>query len=368
MDEQNPPTTMTPEEIRFPLYQGHCVKVSVINGARSQMLAEMLVRPAPVGQKHMSLAGFSFLIESRHLDRKVLYDLAFMKDMDTRMPSSLKVVFAGKDVMGVDEFHDIPDTIKAHGIELSAINTIIWSHAHIDHVGDPSVFPSSTELIVGPGLKASCIPGYPANPDSFVLDSSFQGRSVREVDFSLGATSIGGFRAVDFFDDGSFWLLEAPGHTRHHICALCRTTEDTWLLLGGDACHNIAQLRPNRFRQLPDSIPASVLGRTSPPERCSCAHLTHLMQPNKGDGGGGSFYGLAPGMHEDLKMAEETLERIKAFDGREDVMVMIAHDSTLLNVIDFFPRDINDWKVKGWADQGRWLFLKELEALSLPTT
>ena len=322
------------------------------------MLAGMLLHPAPENIKYLGLAGYSFLVESPNCSQKVLFDLVFMKDLDIRMPPALKALFASdEEVMGIDEFQHVPDAIQAQGMDLSAINAVIWSHPHIDHVGDPSVFPPSTELVVGPGLKNSHMPGYPTDPNSFVLESAFQGRNVREIDFSSAATTIGGFRAVDFFGDGSFWLLEAPGHTASHLCALCRTTEDSWLLLGGDACHSISQLRPNRFRPLPDSVPASALGRPPSRQGCSCAHMSRLAQHDKE----GSFYGLAPGMQEDLAKAEETISKLKAFDGRDDVMIIIAHDASLLNVLDYFPQDVGDWKAKGWAAQGRWLFLKEFE-------
>ena len=363
MREQNA-ATMIPEDIHFPPYQGHCVKVSVINGAKPHMPANMLVHPAPQGQKYMNLADFSFLIESRHCNQKVLFDLAFMKDLGNRMPPALKALFAGDehDMGGIDEFHNVPDTIQAQGIRLSVINAVIWSHAHIDHVGDLSVFPPNTDLIVGPGLKASCMPGYPTNPDAFVLDSAFQGRRVQEVDFASSTTAIGGFRAVDFCSDGSFWLLEAPGHTDHHLCALCRTTEKSWCLLGGDACHNIAQLRPNRFRPLPDDIPASIPGRILPPERCGCAQTPHPVSVDKES----SFYDLAPGIHDNIEEAEQTLEKLKAFDGRDDVMIVMTHDVTLLDVLEFFPQDINDWKARDWAAQGRWLFLKNTDRVATP--
>ena len=352
---------MVPEDVHFPPYQGHCVKVSVINGAKSHMPADMLVQGAPQGQKYMNLADFSFLIESRHCNQKVLFDLAFMKDPNDRMPPSLKALFAGNehDMGGIDEFHYVPDTIQAQGISLSEINAVIWSHAHIDHVGDLSVFPPNTDLVVGPGLKASSMPGYPTNPDAFVLDSAFQGRRVQEVDFAPSTTAIGGFRALDFFGDSSFWLLEAPGHTNHHLCALCRTTEKSWCLLGGDACHNIGQLRPNRFRPLPDNIPASVPGRIPPPDRCDYAQTPHPVRVDKES----SFYGLAPGMQENLEEAEQTVEKLKAFDGRDDVMIVITHDATLLNILEFFPQDINDWKARGWAAQARWLFLKTTDGV-----
>ena len=349
---------MVPSDIDFPPYKGHCVKVSVINGARAHMLSELLVHPAPKGRKYLDMAHYSFLIESEHCQKKVLFDLAFMQNLHSRMPPALKAMFAGnEEVMGIDDFQHVPDTIKAHGMELSAIDAIIWSHAHIDHTGDLSVFPPNTELIVGPGSKERFIPGYPTNPNSIVLDSAFQGRSVRELDFTASTTVIGGFRSIDLFDDGSFWLLEAPGHTSHHICALCRTSKDSWIFCGGDACHNIAQLRPNPARPLPDNVPAKALGRSAPPDQCSCAHMLPLVKQTAG----GSFYDLARGMQESVEEAEKTMEKLKAFDGRDDVLIIIAHDATLLNTLDLFPKNVNDWRAKGWGAQSRWLFLKELD-------
>lgn len=235
-----------PEDIQFPTYRGHCAKVSVINGATTQMLSSMLVHPAPssAAHKYMRLASYSFLIESHHRSQKVLFDLAFMKDLFTRMPDSLKNMLAGgpdvvDPVMKLESLCDVPDTLQAHGRDLSQINSIIWSHAHIDHVGDPSVFPYSTDLVVGPGFKSAHMPGYPVNPDATVLDSAFQGRSVKELGFdkcSSDITNIGGFRGVDFWKDGSFWVLECPGHTGHHLGALCRTTPDSWVFMGADCC------------------------------------------------------------------------------------------------------------------------------------
>jgi hypothetical protein len=49
----------------------------------------------------------------------------------------------------------------------------VGSHWHWDHIGDPSRFPSSTELIVGPGFKAEFLPGYPARPDAPIRESDF---------------------------------------------------------------------------------------------------------------------------------------------------------------------------------------------------
>jgi hypothetical protein len=72
-----------------------------------------------------------------------------------------------------------------------------------------SLFPSSTEIVVGPGFKAApqLLPGYPAVAESPVRESDFAGRTLREIDFAASSLDIGGYKAHDFFGDGSFYLL-----------------------------------------------------------------------------------------------------------------------------------------------------------------
>ena len=45
---------------------------------------------------------------------------------------------------------------------------------HWDHVGDPSRFPPSTELVVGPGFKKAFVPGAPTNVKSPILESDYK--------------------------------------------------------------------------------------------------------------------------------------------------------------------------------------------------
>lgn len=331
---------MSTPNILFPPYQGHSVTVSVINGATCRMPAKMFFKNAIDGEQDLRLTDYCFFIESIHRDRRIIFDLGFMKNFFDRLPPQYKPFLAN--VVQFEHVQDVPDIIFAHGIDPSSISSLIWSHAHIDHVGDPSVFPPTTELVVGPGVKRDCIPGYPVNEEGAILDSAFNGRPVREIDFSASATLIGGLRAVDFFDDGSFWLLETPGHVSHHLSALCRTTEETFVFLGGDVVHSPAQFRPNKFRHLPEHILTKVAPQLSGQPR-------PIEEPIRG---------LAAGMYHDLKTAEETVEKLKTFDGSEDVMIIVAHDWSLQQVIDMFPASINNWKAKGWADQGRWLFVE----------
>jgi glyoxylase-like metal-dependent hydrolase (beta-lactamase superfamily II) len=257
---------------------------------------------------------------------------------------------------------DIPEQLTENGLPLSSVNAIIWSHSHIDHVGDPSLFPSSVNLVVGPGFRSEHMPGYPANPQALLLDSAFTGRSVREVDFSTSSLTIGGFRAIDYFQDGSFYLLDAPGHTMHHLCALARTTQESFVLLAADACHHMGQLRPSAYLPLPDAISPNPSEANpisgSAQENLSTTGFRKLLPESKDTE---PFYGLNEGLHDDIVRAEDTLEKLQAFDANDNVLVIIAHDWSLLRVLDLYPRDINQWRGQNWGELARWKFLADFE-------
>lgn len=48
-----------------------------------------------------------------------------------------------------------------------------------------------------------------------------------------------GFPAViDFYGDGSLYVVDAPGHLTGHVNLLARVGERRWVYLGGDCCHD----------------------------------------------------------------------------------------------------------------------------------
>jgi glyoxylase-like metal-dependent hydrolase (beta-lactamase superfamily II) len=231
------------------------------------------------------------------------------------------------------------------GIRSADIEAIIWSHAHFDHIGDPSTFPLSTDLIVGPGIRDTHWPGYPTEPNAINLNSDIQGRRVREISFEkteTGAVTIGSFEALDFFGDGSFYLLNGPGHSIGHICALARVTAspDTFVFMGGDSCHHPGVLRPTKYQPCPiDSL-----------------HSSSVLDSE-------SVFTLSPAITHDYDAALKTVQNIQELDASDDVFVILAHDNTLKGNVDFYPSTINDWKAKGYDKKTRWLFFKELENL-----
>jgi glyoxylase-like metal-dependent hydrolase (beta-lactamase superfamily II) len=45
-------------------------------------------------------------------------------------------------------------------------------------------------------------------------------------------------KAMDFFQDGSFWVIQAPGHMPGNLCAAAKIASGEWVLLGSDCCHS----------------------------------------------------------------------------------------------------------------------------------
>lgn len=237
---------------------------------------------------------------------------------------------------------DVPKQLTENNVPLSTINAIIWSHSHIDHVGDPSLFPSSACLIHGPGTAR---PGYPTNPDAFLLESAFTGRSVRQLDFEKDSTlEIRGLNAIDYFNDGSFYILSAAGHTADHVLGLARTGDDEWVLMAADSYHHPGQLRPSRYLRLPDDE-ASLKFRELLPNG--------VTEP---------FYGLPEHLHDDIQKAQSLITKLQIFDADERVLCIIAHDMSMLEDLSLLPDVLNGWKVKGaLKETTRWKFLKDFE-------
>lgn len=215
------------------------------------------------------------------------------------------------------------EILTSASIPLASIDSIIWSHHHLEHIGDPSLFPPTTSLVVGPGFKSnpSVYPGFPINPDGHLPQSSFEGRDVLELDFSrtTDLLKIGGLRAIDWFNDGSLYFLEAPGHAPEHIMALARTSADKFVLLTGDAAEHPGAIRPGPLRPLPDSISQS-----------ECAHPSAAFRTTP-------FYEPTPYAMPDAAAGRTTLAALQAFDASPHVLVVLGHDPSFREPRAHFP-------------------------------
>lgn len=252
---------------------------------------------------------------------------------------------------------DVTDVLARQGIEPHHVGAVILSHHHFDHVGDLTKFPPTTDLIVGPGFKEAHLPGFPINAESTLLDTTLHGRTIHEISFQSthNVTNIGGYEALDYFGDGSFYLLNSPGHTVGHISALARVTtggEDTFVLMGGDTCHDAGQLRPNPYHPLSKEIISTPFwqGLTG------CC-VTEAVMACSGPEGNKPILKTPAAYVVDQVEAQRSLERLQYLDSAENILVIISHDYSLLKQISTFSHSLNDWKQRSVKEKVRWMFL-----------
>lgn len=121
---------------------------------------------------------------------------------------------------------DAYDLLADGPVRPDQIDIVMLSHMHFDHSGDVGRFPHA-QVMVGPGTRDCIQPGYPTADGS-----PFDGSVLVHQRFSeLKRSDYKRFKAdsvptefpfqegVDIFDDGSFFILDAPGHMPGHQMA-----------------------------------------------------------------------------------------------------------------------------------------------------
>lgn len=153
------------------------VEVHIINTTTDIVVpAKAFVQPVQKGHETMNMPTFSFLIENKKLGKTILFDLGCREDWWNLSPAAAASIKNG--ILGLNVKKDVSEILKEGGVDISKVNGIVWSHWHWDHTGNPSLFPKSADVIVGPGFKKAFLPAYPAGKDSPVLESDFEYASV----------------------------------------------------------------------------------------------------------------------------------------------------------------------------------------------
>lgn len=186
-------------------------------------------------------------------------------------------------------------------------------------------------------------------------------RTLHEVDFE-GPRSlrIGRFPAFDYFGDGSFYLLDSPGHAIGHLCGLARTTTspDSFILLGGDICHYAGIFRPSKHLLLPTSITPHPFQPESDLPLCP-GHIWEELQKSRQRGSTDTLFDMTFG--HDIPLATHTTGKLQELDCLDNVFVIIAHDSTVRDGVPHFPESLNDWMERGWGERVKWSFFRDLK-------
>jgi glyoxylase-like metal-dependent hydrolase (beta-lactamase superfamily II) len=353
--------TQMPPPMLIPASQ-NTVEVSIVDTTSfmSGFPASTFVEPDVPGFDTMNAGSYAFVIKHKHPGSgskydTLVFDLGVRKDWENLPKTFVEgIKTAG---FGISVEKDVATILRDNGQDLNEVGAIIWSHWHFDHVGDPQTFPTTTDLIVGPGFK-HCIPAYPTEKDSHLDERAWQDRELHEIDFpGPKGLRIGRFQAYDFYGDGSFYLLDSPGHAVGHISALARTTADppSFLLLGGDIAHHCGEFRPSPYMPLPDMMTPSPLSHTG---RACPGKIFAAIHPKKSREEPFFDPVRSPeGWHFAADEAKESIDKLVEADPYDDIFPVMAHDCGLAGIVDLYPKTANAWTEKGWKEQSRWGFL-----------
>lgn len=136
------------------------------------MHAGAFVDPVMKGHETFNYPDYAFLIQNRQKGKSIMFDNGCRKDWWNLSPEASGSIKNHIPALNVPK--NVNEILIEGGVDTNTISSIIWSHWHWDHIGDASLFDKSTEIVVGPGFKDAFLPGYPAKPDSPVLEADFE--------------------------------------------------------------------------------------------------------------------------------------------------------------------------------------------------
>ncbi|KAJ7828058.1 hypothetical protein B0H14DRAFT_3719641 [Mycena olivaceomarginata] len=168
-------------------------------------------------------------------------------------------------------------------------------------------------------------------------------------------------KAIDHFGDGSFYLLDTPGHFTGHMSALARVTPSSFIVLGGDNAPPRRTIPPNRLHsRTPSPVqetsspthgarfrPTSSGPRRPPPARSTSPRARSLSSPCP----------TSPVPSTRDPVATLTVDKLAAFDADADFLTIITHDQSIQSILPYFPASLSTWQADGLKAKTAWQFV-----------
>ncbi|KAK3324326.1 beta-lactamase-like protein [Cercophora scortea] len=325
-------TTQASTEASLPRRHG-TVQVHALSAGHFSLPEEQFVHPSSPSARS-TVPSLCFLIQhiateaGQTITTRIVFDLGLRRDI-SRYSEPIQRHVATRQPMTTEP--DVVASLRAGGLTPDDIHYVVYSHVHWDHVGEPRDFPHST-FVVGhgslgllSGLSASgTLRGGHSFFEADLLDPSrtielsdptvvaettvetsrsiSPSSSPSSINFNVPWAALGDFPSVlDLFQDGSLFIVDAPGHLPGHINLLARASgdddcgggsggRDKWVYLAGDACHDRRIMRKERE-----------IGEWHDAHDHACC------------------------IHADRANAEATIERLRTLEGK-GVEVIFAHD------------------------------------------
>ncbi|KZO99393.1 Metallo-hydrolase/oxidoreductase [Calocera viscosa TUFC12733] len=332
-----PPSTSSRAVVKLTLLNcGELISSRVMFRQR-QTMAEMAEQETAV--------VFSWVVEKEIAGevKRYLWDLGVVSSLD-KVPKQIADAVRPRFALNVPAAAQPPFILSHLSPSPAPVETLtglFLSHAHFDHYGCMTDFPSRLPLYVGPGTKTwvkggdEAPGGLKGFPSAFWRHPVFVGEIGEEGAKGKGKewTSVGTYeKAWDWFGDGSFTLLQAPGHCPGHMCALARvsTSPDTYVLLAADTCHS-------RYIYTPFPHPS---------HRHAIAHFAPVSE-----GPAETTPGSAT-MHGDVAEAYRSIARLTRMEMEENVMCVLAHETEVAQELRVGVGEMKQgwerWKENGW--------------------
>ncbi|KAI0093150.1 beta-lactamase-like protein [Irpex rosettiformis] len=256
------------------------------------------------GTEGIRVPSFSFLI-SHPTKGNALFDLGLRKGLSGYPPRMLDEMVSYFDAKCEE---DVADQFAQGNVRLEDIHTIILNHLHWDHIGNVAQF-NAAKVVIGAPARAYYESNLYPQSTRGSIPAPVEGTEITYLDFSDSSSTyrlVAPFatfdRAVDFYGDGSVYVVDTPGHFPGHLSLVVRVAPNVFVFLAGDVCHNRECYNPGQ----------RVVSELN---------------------------------NEDLQVARETARKLVKFNKESDnTVVILAHEAHWLeDGMPLFPYDVREW-------------------------
>ena len=149
---------------------------------------------------------------------------------------------------------DVPAQLRARGISMGEVSTLVMTHLHFDHASAISEFEQSQVIVTETEWEAATTDSRPAlrGYRHEHYDYAFDYRTLDYDRANIGSYATFG-RTFDLFGDGSIHLAYTPGHSAGHQCVIAKL-KDREFVIGGDCVYTTRQIEEEGVPMPPEPV------------------------------------------------------------------------------------------------------------------